>query len=225
MLRKFLFIIFCLTVVSCEEKVEKDFKAFSDDFVKGYVHLFPDETPLSKENENLVLLALPTPEYFDSVRQFHHRFSSELKQFDTRNSALPYVKDARKIEHILNNVNGFLSDYPQNPVRFNVLHGFKRILETNYAPDGYRLQTIFGKLAHVPAFYEAAKIQLTKSNRALDDAAVEQQIQTFVFFDQTLPNFLNSHNLMTPQYTARILSAKLAVKDYVAFVESFRVNN
>ena len=223
MLRKFLFIIYCLTVISCSEKPEKDFKAFSDDFVKGYIQLFPDETPLSKENENLVLLALPTSDYLDSVRQFHQLFSTELKQFDTHNPALPHAKDARKVGNILNNVKGFLTDYAQNPVRFNVLHGFKRILEGKYAPDEYRSQTIFDKLAHVPTFYEAAKSQVTTANRSFDDAAVEQQVQTFLFFDKTLPDFLSGRHLMTPQYTARILAAKLAIKDYVAYVESFRV--
>ena len=223
MLRKILFIIVCLTVVSCEEKAEKDFKTFSSDFVKGYVYLFPDETPLSKENENLVLLAVPTPAYIDSVRHFHQRFATDLKQFDTQNIASPHAQDARKIETILNNLNGFITDYTQNPIRFNVLHGFKRILEADYAPDEYRLQTLFSKLAYVPAFYEAAKMQLTKANRPLDDIAVAQQVQTFIFFDETLPNFLENKHLMTPQYATRIQAAKLAVKDYVAFVESFRV--
>jgi hypothetical protein len=187
------------------------------------VFLFPDETPLSKENENLVLLAVPTPAYIDSVQHFHQRFATDLKQFDTQNVASPHAPDARKIETILNNLNGFLTDYSQNPIRFNVLHGFKRILEADYAPAEYRLQTIFSKLAYVPAFYEASKIQLTKANRPLDDVAVAQQVQTFVFFDETLPQFLESRHLMTPQYAARIQAAKMAVKDYVAFVESFRV--
>lgn len=223
MLRKFLFIIACLAVVSCQEKVEKDFKIFSADFVRGYVFLFPDETPLSKENENLVLLAVPTVAYLDSVRRFHNRFATELKQFDTQNTASSSARDARKIETILTNLNGFLTDYTQNPIRFNVLHGFKRILEADYAPNEYRLQTIFSKLAYIPAFYEAAKHNLVKANRPLDDVAVAQHVQTFVFFDETLPNYLENRHLMTPQYAARIQAAKLAIKDYIAFVESFRV--
>ena len=118
-----------------------------------------------------------------------------------------------------------MSEHNHNPLFFNVLHGFKRILESKYANDEYRLQTLFNKLDKVPAFYNAAKDQLVKVNRPLADAAVEQQIQTYLFFDETLTEFLNSRHLLTPQYLARIDEAKLAVKDYVAFVESFRVKN
>lgn len=223
MLRKILFVILCFTVISCQEMAEKDFQKFTSDFITEYALLFPDETPLSKENEKLAILALPTPAYFDSVKQFQQRFSSELKQFDTQNPAFPYARDAQKIGNILKNVNAFLSDYAYNPQRFNVLHGFKRILESDYAAENYRLQTLFEKLDKVPEFYEIAKNQLVKTDRSLTDAAVEQQVQTFLFFDETLTNLLNSRHLMTPQYLERIEAAKLAIKDYVAFVESFRL--
>jgi hypothetical protein len=223
MLKNFLFVILCLTTISCEEIEEKDFTAFSTDFIKEYTLLFPDETPLSKSNEKLAFLAVPTLTYFDSVKQFQQRFATELKGFDVRAADFSNKRDAQKIGNILKGVGGYLSDYGRNPLRFNVLHGFKRILESNHAPDNERLETIFHKLEQVPAFYEAAKQQLTHADRPLADAAVEQHIQTYLFFDDTLTDFLNSRRLMTPQYCGRIEAAKLAVKDYIAFVESFRV--
>ncbi len=223
MLKKFLFVILCFSIISCQEKSEKDFQSFATNFVKEYAQLFPDETPLSKNNEKLAFLALPTATYFDSVKQFHQRFSSELKRFNTNSSDFPHGRDVQKVENILKNVGGYLSEHDHNPMFFNVLPGFKRILESNYAADVFRLQTLFNKLDQVPAFYEAAKNQLANADRPLADAAVEQQIQTYLFFDETLTDFLNNKQLMTPQYLARIDEAKLAVKDYVAFVESFRV--
>lgn len=225
MLKKFLFVILCFSILSCQEKSEKDFQTFATNFVKEYALLFPDETPLSEGNEKLAYLALPTPTYFDSVKQFHQRFSAELKHFDAKNPAFPYNKEVQKVENILKNVNAYLSEHERNPMFFNVLPGFKRIFESNYAADVFRLQTLFNKLDQVPAFYDAAKNQLAKADRPLADAAVEQQIQTYLFFDETLTDFLNKKQLMTPQYLARIDEAKLAVKDYVAFVESFRVRN
>lgn len=223
MLKNFLFVILCFTIISCQEKSEKDFQTFASDFVKEYAVLFPDETPLSKGNEKLASLALPTATYFDSVKQFHQHFSSELKRFDTKSPTFSNNRDVLKVENILKNVGNYMSEHEHNPILFNVLHGFKRIFESNYAADVFRLQTIFNKLDQVPAYYDAAKNQLTKADRPLADAAVEQQIQTYLFFDETLTDFLNKKQLMTPQYLARIDEAKLAVKDYVAFVESFRV--
>ncbi len=224
MLKKFIFVILCFTTFSCKENDEKDFQPFAADFIKEYADLFPDETPLSKTNEKLAFLALPTASYFDSVKNFHLRFATTFKEFDVLNPQFPNKRDAQKVENILKGVGGYLADHSYNPLRFNVLHGFKRILETNYAPEAERLQTIFDKLEHVPAFYEAAKRQLEKADRPLADAAIEQHIQTFLFFDDTLTDVLNSRRLMTPQYLERIEEAKLAIKDYIAFVESFRLS-
>ena len=157
MLKKFLFVILCFTILSCQEKSEKDFQTFASNFVKEYAQLFPDETPLSKNNEKLAYLALPTASYFDSVKQFHQRYSSELKRFNTKSLDFPHGRDVQKIENILKNVGGYLSEHEHNPLFFNVLPGFKRILESNYAADVLRLQTLFDKLDQVPAFYDAAK--------------------------------------------------------------------
>ena len=215
----------CYAIVSCDDLSEKDFKSFSTDFVSAYLQLFPDETPLSKDNENLALLALPTSVYFDSLRQFHENMSTELQQFDVNNNAFPYKSEAQKIENILKNIDSYLGDYQTNPIHYNVFYGFNRILTSNYASDEYKLQTIFRKLDGVTAFYEAAKSQLVKADRSLADACVVQHVQTFRFFDETLPNYLNTRHLMTPQYVTRLEEAKLAIKDYVAYVESFKVKD
>ena len=143
MLKKFLFVILCFTIISCQEKSEKDFQTFATNFVKAYAELFPDETPLSKNNEKLAYLALPTATYFDSVKLFHQRFSSELKRFNTKSLDFPYSRDVQKVENILKNVGDYLSEHEHNPLFFNVLPGFKRILESNYAADVLRLQTLF----------------------------------------------------------------------------------
>jgi hypothetical protein len=210
------------TQFSCDTIVPKDFEGFAKRFVADYRPLFPDEGPLSIDNEFLGKLAIPTPTYLDSVRIFHRAYSAELKQFDR--SILPptTLKNVQKVDNILKNIGAFLNDYQRNPQRFNVLHGFRRLMSAEYASEDYLSETLLTKLEQVPLFYETAKQHLTAVNRAAADASVEQHLVTFLFFETELPQFFEKNR--TPQYQPKIDAAKRAVKDYVAFVESFRLN-
>ena len=214
-----------ISLLSCDTIAPKDFNTFATKFVAEYRQLFPDESPLSMDNDLLSRLPIPTPTYLDSVRDFQRAYSVELAQFDR--SVLPpsILKDIQKVENILKNIGAFATDYAQNPQRFNVLFGFRRILTADYASDGYRLQTLEAKLAQVPIFYETAKQRLQNPNRTAADVAVEQHIATYLFFNETLPQFFKENGqAMTPAYQAKIEATKLAIKDYVAFVERFRLN-
>ncbi|MDZ7877727.1 MAG: hypothetical protein U5L45_08655 [Saprospiraceae bacterium] len=196
-------------------------------FVGDYRQLFPDESSLSTDNDYLSKLAIPTPTYFDSVRDFHRQYSSKLKQFNR--SAMPptTLKSLQKVDNILKSVDNYLNDYPHNPQRFNVLHGFKRIINADYGTKDYRVQTLLSKLEQVPLFYETAKQRLSKVNRQSADAAVDQHLATFLFFEQELSTFLQQNEQIrgaTSTYQPKIEAAKLAIKDYAAYVESFRLN-
>jgi hypothetical protein len=228
MYKKFLFITLLLSILSqfsCDSIAPKDFDAFAQKFVDDYRPLFPDESPLSMDNDFLGHLAIPTPSYLDSVRDFQRNYSAELKQFDRSILPTATLKNVQKVDNILKTIGAYLVDYPQNPQRFNVLHGFRRILKADYASDDYRLQTLLSKLEQVPLFYNTAKERLHDVNRQSADAAVEQHLATFLFFDKDLPQFFKDNGrVMPPQYQAEIEAAKLSIKDYVAFVESFRLN-
>jgi hypothetical protein len=220
-----LFITSFLCQLSCKTIVSKDFDGYSTRFVSDFRELFPDEGPLSIDNVFLEKLAIPTPTYLDSVRQFHQNYTSELKQFDRSILSATNAKGAQKVDNILKSVGNFLTDYSHNPQRFNVLNGFKRILNADYASDDYRTKTLLSKLEQVPIYYETAKQCLNNVNRQSADAAVEQHLATFLFFENELPVFLEKNGQAgPPQYKAQIEASKLAIKDYVAFVESFRLN-
>ena len=52
---------------------------------------------------------------------------------------------------------------------------------------------------------------------------IDDHLQTYQFFDKTLPDFITTKHHITPQYQARLEAAKLAIKDFVAYVESLRL--
>jgi hypothetical protein len=225
-IRYFTLLLFCICAqFSCETIAPKDFDGFAARFVGDFRQLFPDEGPLSMDNEFLGQLAIPTLSYFDSVRDFHRNYSGELKQFDRSVVPPATLKGVQKVDNILKGVGNYLNDYTQNPQRFNVLNGFKRIMNADYASEDYRAKILLSKLTQVPLFYETAKQRLNNVNRQSADAAIEQHFATFLFFESALTTFFQQNGqIAPPQYQAQIEAAKLAVKDYVAYVESFRLN-
>jgi hypothetical protein len=77
-----LFVIISLSIfsqISCDAIAPKDFEAYAQKFVAEYRPLFPDESPLSMDNEFLGRLAIPTPTYLDSVRDFQKSYAAEWR--------------------------------------------------------------------------------------------------------------------------------------------------
>ncbi len=223
MFKKILFITLSLSIVSCEQIEEKDFNTVASEFVSDYAKLFPDETPLSINNPDLPNLHIPTAPTMDSVKMFYDHFSEAMNHFDSSGMTISVRGGFSKMRNILKNINAYLIDYQTSPAVFNVRYGFQRILNASFDTPEHRLQILFEKLDKVPAFYQAAKSQLKNANFKQTNKTIEDHLQTYQFFDKTLPDFIAAKHHITPQYQARLEAAKLAIKDYVAYVESLRL--
>lgn len=227
MLNKILFIsAICVLMgglFSCKNAPEKDFNTFRAAFIQAYSVLFPDESPLSKNNPYLVEMHIPHAAIMDSVTQFHHRFDTDIQDFDVAKLSDTDRRDYDKIKSILRNVQAYLSHYQDNPAVFNVFYPFSRLLNSSFDTPENRLQIIFNKLDKVPIFYEAAKSQTHQATVQQADETIERHLETYRFFDETLPQYLEAEHFITPQYQERLEIAKRAIKDYIAYVESLRL--
>ena len=232
MFTKILFITLLLSSISCTFQEEKDFTVLANSFVLDYAQLFPDETPLSIDNPRLSDLHIPTSETLDSTRVFYQKYISELNDFKTinvtanqsQNAVSNTLNDISKIQNILKNINLYIVDCHTNPSTYNVHYGFNRIINASFDTPQKRAEILYDKLEKVPAYYEAASSQLRQSSVQQADATIEKHLITYYFFNVTLPNFVQKHAILTPQYHKRLEDAKFAIKDYVAYVESLRLN-
>lgn len=229
MIKKILFGVLIFNFFACDLRPKIDFNDFSGDFIRQYAHFFPDETPLSIKNPQLEKLHIPTVETIDSIRLFYNDFSTKLKSIESTtltddNIVNQQSKDIAKMKNILNSINVYLSNYDRNPILYNVYFGFNRILNTPFATPSEKLEILNKKLERVPFFYETAKSRLSHATIEQADETIKLHINTYLFFDKTLPDFIKKHQSMTPQYQRNIEFAKLAIKDYVAYVESLRLN-
>ena len=231
MFRKLKFVILAFTVISCNVDEKKDFTEIKLNFIGEYSALFPDEIPLPTATSSITKgsfdylsdLLIPTNSKLDSIKLFSQKFNAEIEAISPQVLTAEDSKDFNKIKNILKLVDTFLAGRESNPNTYNVLYNFQRILNSNFETPENRLQIIFNKLEKVPSFYEAAKLQLKKSEVIKADETIEMHLKTYEFFDEILPNYINAHHHMTPQYKARLESAKYAIKDYVAYVESLRL--
>jgi hypothetical protein len=225
MLKKIIFVILLLSTSCAEKKPQSDFLDFTKSFVKDYANLFPDETPLSIDNLKLSDLHIPTDSVLQNVDLFVQKYAPTFQTFEQKGVPTNAVKDLQKVKKILTVVENYAQKSKKGNQLYDVKMGFERIMKSNYADTDFRLQTLFNKLEHVKAFYEAAKTRLTQISNADIELAVKQQTETYVFFDKTLPNFVNENHQLTPQYLERLSVAKLAVQDYIAFIESYKMSN
>ena len=225
MFRKILLFLLLASNFSCifNTENEKDFGAFRSDFIQNYAHLFPDEVPLSKGNPQPSELHIPDATTMDSVKVFYDKFSSEMQDFKVNELPENEKKDLNKISNMTKSVNSYLIGYQDNPSVFNVLIPFRRILNSSFDTPENRLQILFNKLEKVPLFYEAAKSQVSKATVPQADETIERHFETYHFFDITLPDYIKTHHHLTPQYEERLERSKLAIKDYIAYVESLRL--
>jgi hypothetical protein len=225
MLKKILFITLTLSISCVNKKPQTDFSDFTKSFVKDYANLFPDETPLSIDNLKLSELHIPSDSVLHNVDVFIEKYSIAYQNFEQKGVPLNVEKDFLKAKKILTIVENYAVKSKKGSQLYDVKIGFERIMKSNYANTDFRLQTLFNKLEHVKDFYEAAKKRLSKMSNAEIELAINQQTQTYIFFDETLPNFVNENHQLTPQYIERLSDAKLAVQDYMAFIESFKIMN
>ena len=231
MFTKILFITLLLSFISCNIQEEKDFTVLANSFIHDYAQLFPDEIPLSINNPRLSDLHIPTSQAMDSIRFFYRKYMTDLNDFKTfnvsanqsQNAVSNTIKDISKIQNILKNINLYIIDCHSNPSIYNVYYGFNRILNVSFDTPEKRLEILYDKLGKVPTYYQAASSQLRQSSVQQADATIENHLKTYYLFDVTLPNFVQKHGILTPQYQKRLEDAKFAIKDYVAYVESLRL--
>jgi hypothetical protein len=223
MLKIILFILFALSISCASEVPKSDYSDFTKLFITDYANLFPDETPLSIDNLKLSELHIPSDSVLRKVDIFVETYSKTLLQFEQNDVSKKTRQDLKKIRNMLSVVKNYSDKSKTGNQIYDVKIGFERIMNSSYADIDFRLQTLFNKLENVNHFYEAAKNRLSAISQSEIELALNQQTQTFLFFDKTLPDFVNQNHQLTPQYIERLDNAKMAVQDYMAYIESFKM--
>ncbi len=107
------------------------------------------------------------------------------------------------------------------PSQYNVGNDFGLLLNTAYAPLETRLRHIMARLAKVPAYYAAAKANISDPTREHTQLALVQNKGALSVFDEGLVAKVKGSKLSTSEKTlvqARLEKAREAINTYVTYL-------
>jgi uncharacterized protein (DUF885 family) len=177
------------------------------------VLIIPDESQRLKEivfsNSNLDSLAkYEVANLSDNNKTDHHLISDFLKASIWGNNAL--------------------KAYEWDPSNYNVCGSFAEMLNNNYDSLDTRLHNFYIRMTAVPAYYEAAKKNIKSPTLEHTDLAISQNNGGVSVFEADLDEALKRSHLPETEKTqiqSRAKDAAKAVKDYAAWLKSYKNEN
>ena len=112
-----------------------------------------------------------------------------------------------------------------NPSEYNVSDGFASMLANDYDSLDTRLQHFHQRMAAIPAYYEAAKKNISNPTTEHTALAIEQNMGGVSVFETDLPDALGKSHLSTTEkeaITARSKDAVKAIQDYAAWLKALK---
>ncbi|MAY83059.1 MAG: DUF885 domain-containing protein [Flavobacteriales bacterium] len=207
--------------------IENIKEAFIDDLWKNYpvwasyvgFHDYDDQLPIPDQSRR------------DAQLEFSKNWLDSLSSIDMDALSENDRIDVLIMQDFLKGIEFDINDYQSfkwNPSSYNLGGGFFQVL--NYRKESLddRLMTIYEKLAHVPAFYEAAKANIDRPTKVHTDLAISQLKGSISVFQNSLNDSLDESGL-DAQKIASIKSrrdtAVAAIQSFVDYLEKELVPN
>ncbi len=159
-------------------------------------------------------------------QKFYERQLASLADFDQSKLSV-----SNRVDHVLMQ-NEFRSslwklktfrDWEWQPSVYNVGDSFGRTLTTDYAPLDTRLRHVLTRLAHVPAYYAAARASVMRPTLEHTELAIQQNKGALDVFGDDLVRSVTASGLTVKekrQFVARLSEAKSAITAYVDWLSA-----
>lgn len=233
-MRKYIAIsIFCLaTFYSCTQKpaAEKDynvaFDALKEEFIEELWKTFPGWASYVGYHNYDSVLTIPNAETRQQQIAFCERFLDSLNNYPAEKLSASNRTDYYLIENELKSMiwrGTELKEWEWQPSEYNVAGSFYRMLNETYAPLDERLRNMSKKLENVPAYYEAAKANITIPTKEHTELAIRQNKGASGVFGAALIDSLDASGLSETEkhdMQTKIELAKMAIEDYVKWLET-----
>ncbi|RZK12327.1 MAG: DUF885 domain-containing protein [Flavobacterium sp.] len=222
-----------LVLFSCNKKenatidanANKKFDAYKDYFVEGLWKLYPDWAASQGFHKYDSVLIIP-----NAINQKHVLNVSKIQldslvKYDLEslsdNNKTDYYMIKNLLESSIFTINEVKSS-EWNPSNYNVCGAFAEILNGNYDSIDNRLRNFNLKMNNIPAYYEAAKINIKNPTVEHTELAIAQNIGGISVFEVDLKTALEKSRLSADEKTAMLTKAKLSVKaiqDYASWLQ------
>ncbi|MBL7921353.1 MAG: DUF885 domain-containing protein [Bacteroidia bacterium] len=235
-MKKLIFIIGCLYFFSCENKEtateittnpdqNAHFDTYKENFVEALWKLYPGWASGIGYHKYDSILTIPNKQNREKLLAFAKANLDSLKSFDLNklsdNNKTDYFMLENSFKETDWSVNTFKS-YEWNPASYNICGEFAEMLANNYDSLDVRLKNFYLKMAHIPAYYEAAKQNIKNPTAEHTQLAIDQNIGGVSVFSTDLSEALTKSKLSDEkkvELKARATEAIKAITDYASWLK------
>lgn len=232
-------LVLSITVMSCSEGNKNDSKGNSStadntfgDYKEGLVLRFWEMYPswassVGYHNFDSVL-NVPDETWRKKELSFINAELDSLKKFESKNLNDNNRTDYYLIENQLKASVWSILDmkaHEWDPSMYNLGSVFGDMLNNTYDSLDNRLRNFYLRMENIPAYYEAAKKNITNPTSEHTQLAIDQNTGSLGVFDKELKNALAQSSLKESEKNdiiARAENSVKAIKDYVEWLKNLK---
>lgn len=236
-MKKLLSILSLFILFSCSSNKEETsnennqnahFENYKTNFVEALWKLHPGWASSIGYHKYDSVLTVPDENQRTKELAFYSAQLDSLKQFQPLNLSNTNKTDLYMMEDFFRSSQWSITDlksYQWDPSNYNVCGSFSEMLNNNYDSLDVRIHHFYLRMALVPAYYEAAKKNISNPTLEHTELAISQNLGGSSIFDKDLSDILLKSKLSAEekiQITSRAKDCLKAVTDYVVWLKDLK---
>jgi uncharacterized protein (DUF885 family) len=221
-------ILFLVLLCSCQKKEKmtvpidsnKNFEKYKEGFVTTLWELYPDWAASQGYHKLDSVLVVSDSSYIKRQLDFAHAQLDSLQNYSlenlTNNNIIDFYMIQNQLKSSIFSIDK-LKSYQWNPAEYNVSGAFAEILNGKYDSLEVRLHSFNIKMDAVPAYYEAAKVNIKNPTLEHTALAISQNLGGISVFEKDLISALAKSKLSNTEKKEIKAKAKTAVHAIVVY--------
>ncbi|GGY92190.1 DUF885 domain-containing protein [Pseudoduganella plicata] len=209
--------------VSSERRQDRAFDQLSSQFLTALWKMDPESAITVGKYDTAATLTVPDLATRQLQLAFIENWQQRFAKIDARQLSPRQRTDLGLLVNKLNSDRWYLTTFREfewNPALYNIASPIDYILHTEYAAKSQRLRTLLKRIANVPAYYEAARNNISNPTREHTQLAVAQAPGVIALLTE-LDKEAQASNLAANEkglFAQRIAAARTAVEAYAAWL-------
>lgn len=206
-----------------ERRQDRAFDNLASQFLAALWKMDPETAITVGKYDTAATLTVPDLATRQLQLAFIDNWQRRFAKMDPRQLSPRQRTDLALLVNKLNSDRWYLTTFREfewNPALYNIASPIDYILHTEYAAKPQRLRTLLKRIANVPAYYEAARANISNPTREHTQLAVAQAPGVIALLAE-LDKEAQASNLAANEkglFAQRIAAAKTAVEAYAAWL-------
>jgi uncharacterized protein (DUF885 family) len=203
---------------------ELTFNKYSQQFIDELWALSPTWALYSGKHVNDGYLDIPNQASRDKTLQFVKQQQAALAQFDSQSLSANELIDYKLLSNLVESMQWEITRFKGwqwDPSNYNVAGGFAQIINEDFAPLDERLGSVIARLENVPAYYEAARQNISEPTLEHTQLAIMQNKGAFSVLSAELAQQVTDSGLSAEQkalFAERFDAATAAIKQHIEWL-------